>query len=298
MTARIPEGLIGLCGRGREEAHRVTLCRHGPEVETSGGKDEQPDPGCPSSFSRLSNTFAVRCRRAPRAPAVPGPLDVTTLVKTIAPGASPGTVARIPMRTEVQGFAIVHQRRRRTGGRFDGAFLAERQGEWLAGRQFTTQSEHDGFTDNGAWQYADRYASPLQHEAYRAHRALQEYVRVAKAADCWEASFEHEAGEAIDRYWAQRVPLTSVADMALSWSCPGPTGEVVGGTALLPARKAKYELLNHMRHSRAVSEAFSAHAERHVRSKLREVYQAALQADGPVRLAMGDERFALSYGGA
>ncbi|MFF7415670.1 hypothetical protein [Streptomyces lydicus] len=203
------------------------------------------------------------------------------------------------MRTEVQGWAIVHQSRTLWRGSFDGVFLAERDGEWLAGRQFTTQTRHDGFGDNGEWWHATYYAAPSHHEAYRALGALREYIRLSKnAACCWNVRFDQEAGEAVDRHWAKRVPLRDVADMSMEWVHPGLTGDLRSGTSLLPAEEAKYYLLDQMRRSFAVSEAFRTPRECRAGSKLAEAYQVAIGAAGPVHLSVRRDRFSLSHDGA
>ncbi|WP_146050992.1 hypothetical protein [Streptomyces noursei] len=183
---------------------------------------------------------------------------------------------------------------------FDGVFLGERDGEWIAGRQFPTQSRYaDGFSDNGDWRYATYYDSPSQQEAYRAWRALREYVSLSKnAANCWDPLFIHAAGQAIDRYWAHRVPLNGVADMSAAWVVPGLTGDANGSTDLLPAAEAKYWLLQYLRGSCEVGDSFRRPQLRKIGSALHKAYQAVIEAAGPLNVSVSDDRFSLSFDGS
>ncbi|NIY68103.1 hypothetical protein [Streptomyces malaysiensis] len=203
------------------------------------------------------------------------------------------------MNTKVQGWTIVHQRRSEWRGVFDGAFLGERDGAWLAGRMFQGKSMRDGFGENGEWWYATYYDSQFEHEANRALRAVREYIRLAKeAADCWDSIFDQRAGEAVDRHWAHRVSLEGVHDMSAAWVHPGLTGDIRGGTILLPAVEAKYELLKYMRGSYAVREEFREVPQIRPGSALAQAYDAAIAAAGPVRLSVAGDHFSLSYDGS
>lgn len=159
------------------------------------------------------------------------------------------------MRTTAQGWTFVHQKRSWWRGKYDGVFLGERDGAWVAGRMIVGKSMHDGFGENGEWWYATYYDLPTEHEAYRALSAVRECIRLAKeAADCWDHIFDQRAGEAVDRHWANRVPLEDVADMSAHWVHPGLTGDIREGTYLLPAVEAKYDLL------RLLRKAYSVHS--------------------------------------
>ncbi|TLS44945.1 hypothetical protein FE633_17540 [Streptomyces montanus] len=202
------------------------------------------------------------------------------------------------MRTEAQGWTIVHQKRTQWLGEFDGVFLGERDGNWLAGRMFRGQSMHDGFDENGEWWYANQYAWKAEHEASRALHAVREYVRLSKeAAQCWDGIFEQRAGEAVDRHWANRVPLVGVADMSSLWVRPGLTGDIRSGTYMLPAVEAKYDLLKLMRAAYSVHEAFRDSEQCKTGSALHKTYEAAIGAAGPVRLSVAGDRFDLRYEG-
>lgn len=164
---------------------------------------------------------------------------------------------------------------------------------------FVGKSMHDGFSESGEWWYATYYDLPTEHEASRAHDALNEYIRLAKlAGDCWNGIFDQRAGEAIDRYWARRVPLDDVADLSSMWVRPSPTGDVLNGTYMLPAADAKYDLLKLMRNAYAVHEAFRDSAQCKTGSKLHKAYEAAIQAAGPVKLSVDGDQFSLSYHGS
>lgn len=202
------------------------------------------------------------------------------------------------MTTEIQGWTIVQSRRSQWHGEYDGVFLGERDGAWIAGRMFIGKSMRDGFSESGEWWYATRYDWEFEHEAYRAHRAVAEYIRLAKeAADCWDGIFDQRAGEAVDRYWSKRLPPDGVHDMSADWAHPSLTGDVLDGTVMLPAGEAKYELLRYMRRSYAVSEAFRQAKQCKTGSALRTAYQAAIEAVGPVQLTVEGDHFSLSYGG-
>ncbi|MEV1083457.1 hypothetical protein AB0I98_35455 [Streptomyces sp. NPDC050211] len=202
------------------------------------------------------------------------------------------------MRAEAQGWTIVHSKRTEWRGEFGGVFLGEHDGEWVAGRMYVGKSMTDGFGPGGEWWYATYYDLPTEHECYRARRAVREYVRLAKeTAQCWDGIFEQRAGEAIDRHWARRAPLDNVADMSAGWVHPGLTGDIHGHTFLLPAVDAKYELLQYMRRSYAVSEAFRQPENGKTGSDLHQAFQAAVEAVGPVNLSVAGDRFSLSYQG-
>ena len=202
------------------------------------------------------------------------------------------------MTTEVQGWTIVQARRSEWRGEYDGVFLGERDGAWIAGRMFIGKSMRDGFGENGEWWYANYYDSEFEYEAYRAHRAVAEYIRLAKeAADCWDGIFDQRAGEAVDRYWSKRLPLDGVHDMSADWVHPSLTGDVLGGTVMLPAVEAKYELLRYMRSSYVVREAFRQAKQCKTGSALHTGYQVAIAAVGPVKLTVEGDRFSLSYHG-
>ncbi|WP_030570060.1 hypothetical protein [Streptomyces aureocirculatus] len=163
-------------------------------------------------------------------------------------------------RATVQGGRSSRPRRSEWRGEFDGVFLGERDGEWIAGRMFVGKSMHDGFGESGEWRYATCYDLPREHEVYRAHDALNEYIRLAKlAGDCWNCIFDQRAGEVIDRYWARRVPLDDVADMPALRVRPGLLGEggIRSGSYMLPAVEAKYDLLKLMRGALSVREMFA-----------------------------------------
>ncbi|MEU1552212.1 hypothetical protein ABZ517_05745 [Streptomyces scabiei] len=202
------------------------------------------------------------------------------------------------MRTEAQGWRLVAQKRSEWRGVYDGVFLGERDGEWMAGRMYQGKSMRDGFGEDGEWWYANYYDSPFEHEANRAKRAVREYIRLAKeAAQCWDGIFDQRAGEAVDRHWAKRVPLDGVHDMSAEWVHPSLTGDTRGGHYMLPAVEAKYELLRYMRSSRAVSEAFREVAQIRPGSELHKAYEAAIETAGAVRLSVAGDRFSLSYDG-
>ncbi|WP_328689886.1 hypothetical protein OHA74_12330 [Streptomyces phaeochromogenes] len=202
------------------------------------------------------------------------------------------------MRTEVQGWKLVQARRSEWRGKYDGVFLGERDGAWVAGRMFTGTSMRDGFGENGEWWYATYYDLTTEHEAYRALRAVREYIRLAKeAADCWDYIFDQRAGEAVDQHWASRVPLEGVADMSSHWVHPGQTGDIREGTYMLPAAEAKYDLLKLMRKAYTVHEAFRDPTQCKTGSQLHTAYQTAIEAAGPVRLSVAGDGFDLSYHG-
>ncbi|GHB91634.1 hypothetical protein GCM10010306_103550 [Streptomyces umbrinus] len=199
------------------------------------------------------------------------------------------------MRPTAQGWTLVHQKRAEWRGTYDGVFLGEHDGEWIAGLMHQGKSMHDGFGEDGEWRYANCYDSPSEHEANRALRAVREYIRLSKlAADCWNGIFDQRAGEAVDRHWANRVPL---GDMSASWVHPGQTGDVRGSHYMLPAAESKYELLQYMRHSHTVSEAFRDVPQIRPGSELAKAYDAAIGAVGPVRLSVAGDHFSLSYSG-
>ncbi|WP_434598171.1 hypothetical protein [Streptomyces sp. A5-4] len=205
------------------------------------------------------------------------------------------------MRTEVQGWKLVQARRSKWRGKYDGVLLGERDGEWVAGRMFTGTSMRDGFGENGEWWYATYYDLTTEHEAYRALRAVREYIRLSKdAADCWDGLFDQRAGEAIDRHWAQRVPLDEVHDMSALWVRPGlpGVGDIRSGSYMLPAVEAKYDLLQLMRRSYRVGEAFRDSKQCKTGSALHKAYEAAISAAGPVRLTVDGDHFSLSYDGS
>ncbi|MGW3199124.1 hypothetical protein ACWDBD_32070 [Streptomyces sp. NPDC001118] len=198
----------------------------------------------------------------------------------------------------VQGWTLVHARRSQWRDKFQGVFLGERYGSWVAGRQLPGETMRDGFGPKGEWSYASYYDSPSEHEVHRAHQALTEYIRLAKeAAECWDGIFDQGAGEAIDRHWARRVPLDGVADMSAGWVHPGLTGDVQSHTYMLPAVEAKYELLKYVRNSYAVREVFRTGTERGPGSELHKAYEAAIEAAGPVRFSVAGDHFSLSYDG-
>ncbi|MEU0214048.1 hypothetical protein ABZ281_02625 [Streptomyces sp. NPDC006265] len=202
------------------------------------------------------------------------------------------------MTTKIQGWTIVHQKRTEWRGVYDGVFLGECDGRWIAGRMYQGKSMTDGFGEGGEWWYSNRYESDFEHEANRALRALREYIRLSKlAADCWDGIFDQRAGEAIDRHWANRVPLDGVHDMSAAWVHPDLTGDVRGSHHMLPAAEAKYELLQYMRRSHAVSEAFREVAQIRHGSELHKAYETAIEAAGAVRLSVAGDRFSLSYDG-
>lgn len=203
------------------------------------------------------------------------------------------------MRTTAQGWTLVAQKRTEWRGTFDGVFLGERDGEWMAGRMFQGKSMKDGFGENGEWWYANYYDSEFEHEANRALRAMREYIRLSKeAAQCWNGSiFDQRAGEAIDRHWAKRVPLDGVHDMAAAWVHPSLTGDVRGSHYMLPAAEAKYALLQYMRRSYAVSQAFRDVPQIRPGSELGQAYDAAISSAGELRLSVAGDRFSLSYHG-
>ncbi|MGW0881276.1 hypothetical protein [Streptomyces sp. NPDC002671] len=198
----------------------------------------------------------------------------------------------------VQGWTLVHSKRSQWRDKFQGVFLGERDGSWVAGRQLPGKSMRDGFGPKGEWWCVSYYDSPSEHEAHRAHRALSEYIRLAKeAADCWNGIFDQRAGEAIDRHWAKRVPLDGVHDMSADWVHPGLTGDVRGYTYMLPAVEAKYELLQYMRRSYAVSEAFREEEQWKVDSELHQAYASVISTAGPVHARVAGDRFSLVYDG-
>lgn len=202
------------------------------------------------------------------------------------------------MRTEVQGWGIVHQKRTLWRGDFDGVFLGERDGNWIAGRMWAGKTMDDGFGENDEWWYASYYDSDNEHEVQRAHRALARYIGMAEdAGNCWDHMFDQRAGEAIDRHWAKRVPLDGVADMQADWVHPDLPGDVRGGTYLLPAAEAKYELLGLMRRSAAVRQTFRDTATIRPDSELALAYDAVLGAAGRVGVRVAGDRFRLSFEG-
>ncbi|MFK0154097.1 hypothetical protein ACIQVK_18750 [Streptomyces sp. NPDC090493] len=202
-------------------------------------------------------------------------------------------------RNTVQGWTVVHSTRTEWRGTFDGVFLGERDGEWIAGRMFQGTSMRDGFGENDEWWYANYYDSQFEHEANRAMRAMREYIRLAKeAAECWDGIFDQRAGEAIDRHWATRVPLDGVHDMSAAWVHPSLTGDVRGSHHMLPAPEAKYELLRYMRRSYAVSEAFREVPQIRPGSELGQAYEAAIGAAGALRVSVAGDHFSLSYSGS
>ncbi|MET9089426.1 hypothetical protein ABZX77_47510 [Streptomyces sp. NPDC004237] len=200
----------------------------------------------------------------------------------------------------VQGWRLVQTRRSEWRGVFDGVFLGERDGAWVAGRMLRGKSMRDGFGENGQWWYATYYDSEFDHEAYRALCALREYIRLSKrAADCWNGLFDQRAGESIDRYWSRRVPLDGVADMSALRVRPGHLGggDIRSSSHMLPAAEAKYELLKLMRGAPALIELFRDPEQCRAGSDLHAVYDAAINAAGTVNLAVAGNRFSLSYDG-
>ncbi|MGW0920682.1 hypothetical protein ACWD3J_16900 [Streptomyces sp. NPDC002755] len=104
-----------------------------------------------------------------------------------------------------QGWMIVQSKRAKWREEYDGVFLGERDGMWIAGRMFLGKSMRDGFTESGEWRGATQFTDPAMHEAYRAHLAVQDYIRQAEdAGDCWDGMFNQQAQAAIDRHWAGR----------------------------------------------------------------------------------------------
>ncbi|PNE43376.1 hypothetical protein [Streptomyces noursei] len=203
------------------------------------------------------------------------------------------------MRTEAQGWKIVHQRRRPWPGQgiYDGVFLGERDGRWNAGCMFRGNSMDDGFK-NDQYLRGNIPEWDFQHEAYRARCALNDYIQWAKeAADCWDRLFEQEASRAVDRHWAERVPLDGVADMSVTWGRSSLNGDVRTETFMMPAVQAKYELLRCMRRSYTVNKAFCQPQQHKVGSELGLAYTTAITAAGPVAVAVGSDRFTLSYDG-
>lgn len=202
------------------------------------------------------------------------------------------------MRTEAQGWTIVHQKRSLWRDQFDGVFLGERDGAWIAGRMLPGKSMDDGFSEDGEWWHASYFDSPYEHESSLARSALKRYIGMAEdAGNCWDGMFNQRAGEAIDRHWAKRVRLDGVADMTAEWMHPGLTGDVREGFYLLPAAEAKYELLGLMRRSAAVSQAFRDMARIRPGSELALAYDAVLNAAGRVGVRVAGDRFSLSFEG-
>jgi hypothetical protein len=185
-------------------------------------------------------------------------------------------------RTTAQGWTLVQVRRREWRGEFDGVFLGEQDGKWMAGRQYLGKSMRDGFGPDGEWWYATYFDYEHEHEAYRARRALAEYIRLS---------------EAIDRHWANRVSLDGVYDMSTDWVFPGLTGDVAGMTYMLPASEAKYELLQYMRRSYSVQEAFREADQGRTSPELPDAFDAAISAVGPLAVTVGGARYRLSYEG-
>lgn len=199
----------------------------------------------------------------------------------------------------VQGWMIVHSKRAKWREEYDGVFLGERDGMWISGRMFLGKSMRDGFTESGEWRGATQFTDPAMHEAYRAHLALQDYIRQAEdAGDCWDGMFNQQAQAAIDRHWAGQVPLTGVHDMSAGWVHPGLGGDVRGHTCMLPAVDAKYELLAYMRRSYVVNDAFREFVLRGDRSRLKEAYETAIQAAGLVKFSVAGDHFSLSFDGS
>ncbi|MGW1784916.1 hypothetical protein ACWCQQ_38300 [Streptomyces sp. NPDC002143] len=182
---------------------------------------------------------------------------------------------------------------------YDGVFLGERDGIWIAGRMFLGKSMRDGFTESGEWRGATQFTDPAMHEAYRAHLALQDCIRQAEdAGDCWDGMFNQQAQAAIDRHWgragtADRCPR-HVSRVGASRS----GGDVRGHTCMLPAVDAKYELLAYMRRSYVVNDAFREFVLRDDRSRLKEAYETAIQAAGPVKFSVAGDHFSLSFDGS
>ncbi|MEV5264763.1 hypothetical protein [Streptomyces werraensis] len=202
------------------------------------------------------------------------------------------------MRTEVQGWTIVHHKRVLWRGAYDGVFLGERDGNWIAGRMWAGKSMDDGFSEDGEWWYASYYDSPHEHEAGKAMSALDRYIRLAEdAGNCWDGMFNQRAGEAIDRHWARRVPLDQVADMSAAWVHSDLCGEVRHVFYLMPAVEAKNELLGLMRRSARVRDVFRDNSRIEPGSELASAYDVVLGATGQVGVQINGDRFSLSFGG-
>lgn len=201
--------------------------------------------------------------------------------------------------TEVQGWTIVHQSRQRWR-EFEGVFLGNQGDRWIAGRMFNGKSMHDGFSESGEWWQASQFDDPALPEACRWFQAISRYVKYAGDTCVWDGIFQQRAEEAVDQHLADRVSLAGVPDMSAGWVGTGmyDHNPPRGHTYLLPAREAKVELLGDIR--RTVRNRCGGWSDEQCKhSELNDIYQAVINATGPVRVEFDHRNtYSLSHEGS